>query len=155
MPYSSDKGYEIELTMPRDAWIVDCQFSVDEETVVASIWALDKDVNMGGISIAVWNLLDAGNQYTDAADMIFLFKTFDRLLPFTITPKLSAAPRGGVMVAFLDGRIAQRTLTQTWSKQEDKDLASSRLGLSAGGRSLIQIGSHGKKLYIMLCSRAT
>ena len=155
MPYGPDKGNEIELTIPRNAWIVDCQFSVDEETVVASIWAVDNDVNMDGISIAVWNLLDVGKRYKDAAEMTFLFKTFDSPLPCTITLKLSVAPKGGVIVAFSDGHIAQRTITETWSKQEGKDLASSRLGLSAGGKSLMQIGSHGEKLYIMLCSRVT
>ena len=155
MPDGPDKGYEIELTMPPNGWMVECQFSMDEDTVVASFYAVDEDVNIGGNSIALWNLLDSDGRYRNAAEIAFLLKTFDSGFPFTITPKLSTTPRGGVMDAFSDGSIAQRTLTETWSIQEDENLASSRLGLSAGGKSLIQIDSHGEKLHIILCSKIT
>jgi hypothetical protein len=155
VPEDHDKGREIELTLPRNAWIIDCQFSVDEGSVVASIRALDDDANAGGISIVLWSLLEADGVYKSAAKAVFMFKSFDSPLPFTITPKLSTAPHGGIMLAFSDGKIAHRTLTEIWTTQEDVDLATSRLALSAGGKSLTQVDSHGEQMYMMLCSKIT
>jgi hypothetical protein len=155
VPEGHDKGHEIELTVPRNAWIIDCQFSMDEDSIVASIRALDDDANAGGISIVLWDLLEADGVYEPAAETVFMFKSFDSPLPFTITPKLSTAPRGGIMLAFSDGKIADRTLTEKWTTQEDIDVATSRLALSAGGKSLVQVDSHGEQMYMMLCSKIT
>ena len=128
---------------------------MDEGSVVASIRALDDDANAGGISIVLWSLLEADGVYKSAAEAVFMFKSFDSPLPFTITPKLSTAHHGGIMLAFSDGKIAHRTLTESWTTQEDIDLATSRLALSAGGKSLTQVDSHGEQMYMMLCSKIT
>ncbi|PGH15219.1 hypothetical protein AJ79_02584 [Helicocarpus griseus UAMH5409] len=126
----------------------DCQFTEDEMKVVGRLQPPDDDVNGGGgLSIAVWALQKHGGQYDSRAHHLFLWKSFDDKITFTITPPISSEPQGGILIALSDGGMIRRSVTDIWSPVEDDELRNSRYALEAKGKTLNYVPSDARNLY--------
>ncbi|OAX82421.1 hypothetical protein ACJ72_03232 [Emergomyces africanus] len=140
-------GTQVDFPIHSGTALLDCQFTEDEERIVAKLQPPDDDVNAGGgTSIVVWGLHKQGGKYDECVHLQFLWKSFGEV-SFTITPSILAEPKGGILIAFSDGGVARRSVTDIWSEEEDEKLQTSRHALEARGKMLNYITPDGASLF--------
>ncbi|PGH12602.1 hypothetical protein AJ80_06660 [Polytolypa hystricis UAMH7299] len=126
----------------------DCQFTEDETRIVGTLQPSEDDINVGGgLSIVVWALQKKGGAYDDCVHHLFLWKSFNSTITFTITPSISAEPQGGILIALSDGGMIRRSVTDIWSSAEDDELRTSRHALETRGKTLNYITPDGESLF--------
>ncbi|OJD11177.1 hypothetical protein AJ78_08000 [Emergomyces pasteurianus Ep9510] len=140
-------GTQVDFPIHSGTALLDCQFTEDEERIVAKLQPPDDDVNAGGgTSIVVWGLHKKGGKYDECVHHLFLWKSFGEVT-FTITPSIIAEPKGGILIAFSDGDVVRRSVTDIWSRAEDDKLQTSRHALEARGKMLNYITPDGASLF--------
>ncbi|KAL2373766.1 WD domain-containing protein, variant [Blastomyces gilchristii SLH14081] len=140
-------GTQVDFPIHSGTALLECQFTDDEERIVGRLQPPDDDINAGGgISIVVWGLQKKGAKYDESVQYLFLWKSFGDV-SFTITPPISAEPKGGILIAFSDGSVARRSVSDIWSSAEEAKLRTSRHALEARGKVLNYITPDGANLF--------
>ncbi|EGC49403.1 conserved hypothetical protein [Histoplasma capsulatum var. duboisii H88] len=140
-------GTQVDFPIHSGTALLECQFTEDEERVVGKLQPPDDDINAGGgTSIVVWGLQKKGGGYDKSVQYLYLWKSFGDI-SFTMTPPISAEPKGGLLIAFSDGSVARRSVADIWSSAEDDELRASRHALEARGKVLNYITPDGGSLF--------
>lgn len=140
-------GTQVDFPIHSGTALLECQFTEDEERIVAKLQPTDDAINAGGgTSIIVWALQKKGGKYDECVHHLFLWKSFSEA-SFTITPSISAEPKGGILIASSDGGIVRRSVTDIWSSAEEDKLQTSRHALEARGKMLNYITPDGASLF--------
>lgn len=141
----------LKIDMPEHGGLAlrDCQFTADEDRIVGRMEPPPDDVNLGGLSICVWELRRNPQEYHTRVQTVFLWKALDRGISFTVTPSITSEPEGGVLIALSDGGLIRRPVAQAWSSRENANLRRSRYGMEAAGKTVNHITLDGNTLLII------
>jgi hypothetical protein len=140
----------IELPMAKVPRIQFPQFTKDERKIVARLQGIvhsdSEEGSHGGSSIVVWSL------GSEEAHMVYLFKSFDSCLTFSITSSVGRLD-GIVKIFTSNGDFIERNLSKEWDAEEESQLLGSRTMLSADGKSLGSVTDNGRRFVLAMCSR--
>ena len=139
----------MELPMAKVPRIQFPQFTKDERKIVARLQGIlhsdTEEGSHGGSSIVVWTLGSEG------AHMVYLFKSFDSCMTFSIVPG-PGRQEGIVKIVTSSGCLIKRNLSQQWGSEEQSGLLESRVMGSADGRSLGSVTDNGRRFVLAMCS---